>query len=282
MNINEFASQISQSEGFARQNRYQVFIPVPLLAQNSTKIANISTTGDNSDGGTDWMGDDYFDTDANLMQQELAAYCEKSQLPSYQFQLLSNRSYGPMFKIPHLPEYQDITMTFLCGSEMLERYFFEAWMYMIMDPVTNNFNYKAEYAVDMDIVQYKEKATSVTQSPLGGLLNAGIEYTDTALAHLSDLSANLGINAGQIIRQTVFEDLAPTYTVDYNYYTTLIDCFPISVNSQDLGYDINNTLQKIEVTFAFKYANPFNLNGSSLNIARRGNTQTFQSTISGG
>lgn len=176
----------------------------------------------------------YPNVDLGAMALELTTFCDKSELPEYQFQLETARHYGPAFKIPHMPEYQDITMTFMCGNEMWERYFFEAWMYMIMDPYTNDFNYKNEYAVGIDLVQYKERATSV---------------------NLND------------------------YVVDYNYRTTLIDAFPVSIGPQELGYDTNNSIQKIQVTFSYKYAVPFNGKGSSTGAKARGDRQNFQQSV---
>ena len=157
-------------------------------------------------------------------------YCDRTELPSYQFQLEQNRHYGPSFKIPHKPEYQDITMTFMCGSEMLERYIFETWMYLVMDPETNNFNYIDEYALDIDIYSYPEQ---------------------------TDRSG--GYNA--------------------NYSTTLVEAYPIAINAQELSYEANNTIQKIQVTFTYKYAIPFNGKGSVTGRVLRGSKEIFANTI---
>jgi hypothetical protein len=251
--MERITAQISQSSGFARQNRYQVFIPTTTLAQRSTAIYNANEAVLNYPEDTnDWI-ETYFDADVQAMGLELAAFCEKTELPSYQFQMETNRHYGPAFKIPHLPEYQDITMTFLCGNEMLARYFFDSWMYLVMDPMTNNFNYIDEYAVDIDIVQYKEKADRQELNAVG--LGADL----------------LGIGG---LGQQAFN-----YVVDPNYYTTLVDAFPIAVNAQELGYDIDNTVQKVQVTFSYKFAIPFYGKGSVIGRTRRGDEEQFRDTI---
>jgi hypothetical protein len=228
IDLGEFYYTISDLGGLAKPNRYQVYIPAGSLVGKSTAIYNANAAQlEFSDDATDWVSD-YYGGDTSGIAWELTALCERSELPSYQFQMETMRHYGPSFKFPHMPEYQDITMTFLCGNSMNERYFFDTWMYMVMDPVTNNFNYIDEYALDIDIVQYKDVAT-------GG----GIEP---------------------------------------NYFTTLIDAYPIAINTQELGYENNNVAQKIQVTFTYKFAIPFNGKGSG-NRQLRGNQQTFSQTI---
>ena len=170
LNVAQFRSQVNAT-GWAVQNRYDITIVGSALATQSTTIFNANNAIlQYPDDAWDWMAD-YYGGDPVATTIELTAYCQQSELPSYQYQMETSRSYGPSFKIPHKPEYQDITMTFMCGQEMNERWFFDAWMYMVMDPVTNNFNYIHEYSTDIAIVQYPEEATggegsgSVTVTP---------------------------------------------------------------------------------------------------------------------
>ena len=232
MDVNGFLSQVSTAGGLAKQNRYDVLIPAVLLGTNSSAIFN-AIEAQNPNVTVDWMAD-WYNVDMGATAIELTAFCEKSELPSYQFQLETVRHYGPSFKIPHMPEYQDTTMTFLCGASMWERYFFDAWMYMVMDPYTNDFNYKNEYSVGIDVIQYYDQATSVDSN-------------------------------GQ-------------YTIDPNYSTTLVDAFPIAVNAQELGYDNNNSVQKVQVTFSYKYATPYGKK-STTGAPQRGKPQPFAQSI---
>jgi hypothetical protein len=218
--MNGFRSQVNSS-GWAVQNYYDIYIPTMQLAQASTSIYNAQAAIlQFSDDAWDWMAD-YFESDPAAMGIELQAYCQQTELPSYQFQMETNRSYGPAYKIPHRPEYQDLTMTFMCGNQMLERWFFDAWMYMVMDPDTNNFNYIDEYACDVTITQYQDFAGPATiasafNNAIGGPPGSGLAMP--------------------------------------NYYTTLIDAFPISIAQQPLAYANNNVFQTIQVTFTYKYA----------------------------
>ena len=231
--LNDFVANLTFGGGFAVQNRYQILIPTSLLAQNSSNIYSLVQANSATAGlSADWMGSGdagYYGGDMRNTAIELTAFCDKTQLPGYQFQLETVRHYGPSFKIPHMPEYQDITMQFMCSNSMWERYFFDAWMYMVMDPVTNNFNYKSEYAVPISITSY---------------------------------IAGGGINDS-----------------DINYYTQLIDAFPVSITEQELGYDMNNVIQKLQVTFSYKFAVPYTGKTSTTGTPLRGQKATFQQGI---
>jgi hypothetical protein len=271
--MNTFQATIAKAGGLAKPNRFQVFFNTASLGQNSTKIFNLIENNafeKNTKGvSADWMSD-FYDADLQATNIELSAFCEKSQLPSYQFQLETVRHYGPPFKIPHMPEYQDMTMTFICGAKMWERYFFEAWMYMIMDPVTNNFNYKNEYAIDVDIVQYNEYETSESVDYAGF-------YNSLAFNRSIEANSNLnGAYPGKLNAEN-FTNII----LDCNYWTTLVDCFPIAINEQELGYDMNNTFQRLQVTFSYKFAVPFDDKTSTTGIGMtKGGTRKFQDTIS--
>lgn len=240
--MSEFMAQINMSQGLAKPNRFHVYIPTTPLGANSAVVFKKISAIDTLDTTiVDWFND-WYGGNLQATQVELEAFCEKSQLPGYQFQLETNRHYGPSFKIPHMPEYQDITMTFMCSMQMWERYFFDAWMYLVMDPVSNNFNYKTEYAVDIDIVQFFEKSDA------------------------DDASVKNG---------------APLWdgTIESNYMSTLYDAFPVSIAEQALGYDMNNQIQKLEVTFTYKYALPFTGKGSTTGMQRRGEQELFVAGI---
>jgi len=151
-----FLANINGAGGsLAHSNRFQVYIPTAVLTASSSAISNaISSTSQFPDtDATDWM---YEYADGASDYYRLTAFCDKSELPGYQFQTDTQRIYGPAFKFPHMPEWTDVTMSFLCGSDMEEKYFFDAWQYMVMDPESNNFNYRDEYAVDINVVEYDE------------------------------------------------------------------------------------------------------------------------------
>jgi hypothetical protein len=153
---------------------------------------------------------------------------------------------------------------------MLERYFFDAWMYLVMDPYTNDFNYKNEYAVNIGIVQYIEKARDVSVDMAGAVGNSVANFTGMYNA--------IGPFQGKLNNENF-----TSYTIDCNYASTLLDAFPIAINSQELGYDNNNAIQKVSVTFSYKFAVPFDDKGSSTGTSIRsasGNAELFSEQIS--
>ena len=157
MNVNTFWATLDDAGGFNRPNRYQVIIPTQVLSQNSSTIANaINNAPDEfaATDATDWLQSNTYSGGSD--QYRLTAFCDKSELPGYQFQTDNQRIYGPSFKFPHMPEWADVTMSFMVGADFEERAFFESWMYMVMDPISNNFNYITEYAADIQIWSFDE------------------------------------------------------------------------------------------------------------------------------
>lgn len=261
LDIASFRAQVNDA-GYAVQNRYDITIPTLQLANASTAIYNANAAIlQFSDEAWDWMSD-YYGGDPGATALELQAYCQQSELPSYQFQMETNRSYGPSYKIPHKPEYQDLTMTFMCGQAMNERWFFDAWMYMVMDPETNMFNYIDEYSVDIGISQLPDV-------PDNTAANAGVSVLNGAIGAINQLVGGAA-GQGQV-----------SYTVSPNYYTYLIDAFPIAIAQQPLAYANNNVVQTIQVTFTYKYAVAFDSGSIIGKQVRSANGQNvpFASTI---
>lgn len=156
MPITDIVAKINAAGGVARQNRYTVTIPTSMLLSKANAQFDAQQQNTGTTDTVNWMKD-FLDSDVNELGLRLTAFCDKSELPGYQFQTEAiSGTYGPTFKVPHRQEYPDINMTFMCGADMAERYFFEAWMFMVIDPITHDLNYLSEYAVNIDIAQYQE------------------------------------------------------------------------------------------------------------------------------
>lgn len=252
--INTFYTIVSNAGGFAKPNRFQVYIPTTAIFQASAFI--------DAAGGSfmDWIND-WYGQDQQASYIEFSAFCERSTLPGYNLQVETNRHYGPSFKIPHMAEYQDLTMTFMCGTQMWERTFFEAWMFLIMDPVSYDFNYKSEYSTYISIVTFPE-AASGSSVDIGGAL----------------ATQSLALSLPTVIAKPTNLENFTTYTLNNNYQSTLIDAFPISISPQEVSYGSTNDIQKIEVTFAYLKAVPFQGVGSTLG-AKPADQEQFKQTI---
>lgn len=92
----------------------------------------------------------------NFIARDLLYLCEATELPGRGFENLEIRYYGPTFKIPHRTEYSDISMTFVCRNESLERQFFDDWMELINPTTTYNFNFRDDYATQIRLFQYRD------------------------------------------------------------------------------------------------------------------------------
>lgn len=93
---------------------------------------------------------------SGVVVQDLTYLCEIAEMPGRGFMNVDVRYYGPNQKLPYNTQYEDMTLTFLCRNEALERQFFDDWMNWINPVNTFDFNYRDEYSVEIDIYQYTD------------------------------------------------------------------------------------------------------------------------------
>lgn len=149
--IQDFIAQMSKTHNFARTTRYRVEFQITNLFNKLAQTQNLST-------GYDINWAEYFaEADANTTGRRLMMYCKETEIPGYSFVTDDNRHYGVTFKTPYMPSYADIEFQFYVGDDMFERWFFEGWMHSIMEPVTNDFNYVAEFSTSVDIYQVNQE-----------------------------------------------------------------------------------------------------------------------------
>jgi hypothetical protein len=144
MNVAGFLTQIDKAGGLARPNLFQVQIYVGALIANA------------KEGAGGWITE-YAGVDAAGAGLRLALMCTAGELPGFQYATDQQHLYGPKFSFPTLPQYSDLTLTFFVGQDMMEKLFFDAWMFMIMEPTTNNFNYIDEFSTMIDIMQLDDQ-----------------------------------------------------------------------------------------------------------------------------
>jgi hypothetical protein len=107
----------------------------------------------------------YFD-----LFEDLVYLCEVAEYPGRGFQNVDLRYYGPSFKMPFQTTYEDINLTFLCRSQSPERQLFDDWMDLINPNTTFDFNYRDDYACQIDIFQFSE------YDSMGGFGTMDAEY----------------------------------------------------------------------------------------------------------
>ena len=86
--------------------------------------------------------------------ERLSLRCENAEIPGRNFMTHDQKIYGPTEKYPYQNSYNDLTLTFIVGDDMLERRFFDEWMQFINPVETFNFNYKKDYTSQITINQY--------------------------------------------------------------------------------------------------------------------------------
>jgi len=123
--FHEFLSHL-KGTGLAKSSHFQVFIPLAPRDLDKTVL----------NGRT------------------LSFRCESAELPGRQLVTQDSRIYGPVYKTPYQSVYQDITLTFLETGDFFVRRFFETWMNIIFNSVTNTMAYPNEYRSDILITQY--------------------------------------------------------------------------------------------------------------------------------
>lgn len=96
-------------------------------------------------------------SDYKRSERVLSLRCESTELPGRSLMTTSMKIYGVEEKFPYMSSYNDISLIFIVGDDMIEKKIFESWINFIHPNVTFNFKYKEDYARDMTITQYDLK-----------------------------------------------------------------------------------------------------------------------------
>lgn len=166
---NEFLANAKLKDGFAKNNRFEVMLPIPTAVNNyigNSTINNIigsvnSAFSDLTSAVLGNLGENPNNTSANAaMSRYLALQCEAAELPGRTFQTADRKIYGPINKIPYASQFNDINFTFLCTNEFYERKLFDQWMECIHPSDTWNMRFPADngtrYLSNIKIIQYDE------------------------------------------------------------------------------------------------------------------------------
>jgi hypothetical protein len=85
------------------------------------------------------------------VQKRMSVNCQSASIPSKSISTAEFKAYGPSIKVPYNTTFQPIEISFFVGTDMFERYFFDAWMQNIQDPKSRDMNYYNEYISDIEI-----------------------------------------------------------------------------------------------------------------------------------
>ena len=98
----------------------------------------------------------------------LSLQCEATELPGFNINTLEFKGYGPSWHIASTPTYSDLTLTFLCTTNMWEKIYFEEWMQKIIPTgyiddagnISPHAQYRDDYFSTIFIDQYAEYNSS--------------------------------------------------------------------------------------------------------------------------
>lgn len=175
------------NKGSARTNRFKAFILLPagLTSGNREEFTPPSATA------------------SGQAMRDLSLRLESVSFPGKNIRTVSDdNAYGPSYEVAQGVSYaEDISMTFLLRANHEERWVFNDWQDMIVNPTTYNLNYYNEYVSNMYVYQLDE----ANRYTAGILIRDVFPKTVNAI-ELSNTSQN------EIARATInmaFRDWAP-------------------------------------------------------------------------
>lgn len=127
-NIENFKSQINVS-GLSKTNRFEVQIVPPQALVNKLDNARL-----------------------------VSLFCEITSLPGMSITTKGQRIYGAAYQRPVSSEFggESISMTFYVDNKFDVKYFFDSWMFSIVNPNSFNVMYQQEYVTPIKITQLNE------------------------------------------------------------------------------------------------------------------------------
>ena len=201
MNINEVKANIQQ--GFARPNLFRV------------SIAKISASN----------------------QPPFRINCYQAQIPGSNL-AITDKDTGFRSAAYHRL-YSDIILGFYCSENMQELEFFQRWIDMIVDPISNRKGYYSEYTTTITIEQLSRLST---------------KYKKISKQKLTTNSPHLGKSAIRRREEELYEKDGLSYDKE-NVVSSkweLLEAFPRQVDPIQLDYGTNDTVMSMNVTLTYR------------------------------
>ena len=103
-----------------------------------------------------YLGNLFSDLQQRDFANILTYKCEQAEFPGREFVTSDARIYGPMYKVPYMSSYGDVSLTLLCDNNLIQKQLFEVWMSVINTPFSFDFKYRDSYVCDVQITQFNE------------------------------------------------------------------------------------------------------------------------------
>lgn len=196
----------ASSYGFQRSNRFVVFI----------------------------SGPQFQSTDYATHVKRLALTCTSTTFPGRRVGTQDFTVYNIPTKMPNREIFgQEITLQFLCSTDMYEAMYFKYWQDQVMDPMTNSPNFYEKFAKPFNITIISIPNNITNYDQLAGVFldnpesQSNRNYVPTASLRSGDVD------------QTV-------------YFRKCLECYPIEVVANEMSSVPGNTVMNITVRMAYK------------------------------
>lgn len=214
--------------GFQKSNKFIVFINGP-----SDKPQTPGKSRDNQIGLM-------YDAKAINRIQRLALTCVDASLPGRLISTEDVRTYNLATKMPNYETFsQQLTLTFMCSTDMYEKMYFKFWQDKVINPITHSPQFYQDYAkpFTITILVLPDNVNSFNQlgNPLTIATNTGNDTIDPTPFDEESLDTN-GV-----------------------YFIKCLECYPLEIADLPLSSS-NPEIMRMSVTFAFrKWIDPVEL-----------------------
>ena len=151
------------------------------------------------------------------LSRRLGLFCKSASFPSLELKTTETEIIPSLNdRIATYPDFGGnsfITLKFICSATMYERSFFQAWMASVYNPVTNLVNFYDEYA----------------------------KYNSITLVKIPQSSGKIEEALDRIGLNSKF------------YYTIFRECYPVSIEANEVKYGSSTGEMEITVKLSYKY-----------------------------
>jgi hypothetical protein len=173
MQIDKFKSVISKRGGLAPQNRFAVYMALPLISFDPQDlIAKVFDQGANTGGGLLGIND----------PRDVSILCDSVTMPGRQIATNDLQNNLLAVKMPYTYMNDDVTFSFHITNDHFMKKYFEKWFNQIVDRRSMTIKYKSQYATDVIIQQLDQRDVPVYTCTLRNAFPttiAGYEVTNS-------------------------------------------------------------------------------------------------------
>jgi hypothetical protein len=173
MQLDKFKSVISKRGGLAPQNRFAVYMALPLISFDPQDlIAKVFNQGANTSGGLFGIND----------PRDVSILCDSVTMPGRQIATNDLQNNLLAVKMPYTYMNDDVTFSFHITNDHFMKKYFEKWFNQIVDRRSMTMKYKSQYATDVIIQQLDQRDVPVYTCTLRNAFPttiAGYEVTNS-------------------------------------------------------------------------------------------------------